>query len=666
MSARFSVDPGASGLLAARPAANGRNKGTFYSASDTGQLFLSTGSAWTTLFVGSNSKTGYLSFASYAPASDTTDASAAVTQFLTDCIVQGKMAYFGKRRIYLPSVVNQFAAGGLKIEGDGPDATVFYHDGAAYMFDLRGGTYDTTASLLTVQANPGDLTVTMASTARVTAGQWINLQSDKIWDATSGKAARQGERIRVKQVTSGTVLTLYSPVEDTYLLADSARVNYSPMSTGFAVRGVGFERTNPLTNTSGALVARFMQDFVIEDVNASGLDGPALTYISCIQGTAARCNFRDMADDEANSRFGYGHNVSDDSRDITIAHGHSRNIRHHVTTSATSASVAGGVPRHVRVVGCSGTAHTNAVFSTHEEGYDVTFDACEAYASQDMGYELRAPHSRLVGCRADNLLGTGVIVQAACTDAVIQDFTATNLRGTGSARGNPCVAVSIAGVEATVDGLKTNQTGDSAVLISGVNRQTIKNARLQGWGKAGVNKSAIRFSGSSIDHQIENVTCDGEGLSGTALLFAAVLGNVTGMKVSALRGRRVSSAVSNIANLDVKTMPGTGVTDFLVDTPHSRTTTATSTTMLQQDHLVGVTDTTALRTITLPAANAVAPGVIYRVVDESGAAATNNITIARAGTDTIVGGATSTTATITTNGGARALYSDGTSKWFVV
>ncbi len=74
---------------------------------------------------------------------------------------------------------------------------------------------------------------------------------------------------------------------------------------------------------------------------------------------------------------------------------------------------------------------------------------------------------------------------------------------------------------------------------------------------------------------------------------------------------------------------------------------------------IGVTDTSAARTITLASADAVADRVIV-VKDESGGAGANNITIATEGTETIDGAAS---VSITTNYGYVRLYCDGTN-WF--
>jgi len=77
------------------------------------------------------------------------------------------------------------------------------------------------------------------------------------------------------------------------------------------------------------------------------------------------------------------------------------------------------------------------------------------------------------------------------------------------------------------------------------------------------------------------------------------------------------------------------------------------------DTIIGVTDTSVARTITLASADAVV-GRIITIKDESGAAGTNNITIATEGSETIDGAATNA---IIANFGAGRYYSNG-SNWF--
>jgi hypothetical protein len=92
------------------------------------------------------------------------------------------------------------------------------------------------------------------------------------------------------------------------------------------------------------------------------------------------------------------------------------------------------------------------------------------------------------------------------------------------------------------------------------------------------------------------------------------------------------------------------------------TQSGTTYTVLAGDFIVGLTNTAA-RAVTLPAASAYLTGQLLLVKDEAGTAATGNITITRAGTDTIDGGAS---LVINSNKGKAGFYSDGVSKWFQV
>ena len=90
------------------------------------------------------------------------------------------------------------------------------------------------------------------------------------------------------------------------------------------------------------------------------------------------------------------------------------------------------------------------------------------------------------------------------------------------------------------------------------------------------------------------------------------------------------------------------------------TVTAATYTAKAGERLIGVNRAGTV-TITLPTAQLRA-GRTYTIKDESGAAATNNITVATEGSETIDGAATDV---ISDNYGAKTYYSDGT-RWFEV
>lgn len=106
-------------------------------------------------------------------------------------------------------------------------------------------------------------------------------------------------------------------------------------------------------------------------------------------------------------------------------------------------------------------------------------------------------------------------------------------------------------------------------------------------------------------------------------------------------------------------------TSLLVTTVLAPYATSTDYTILPADiyGYIQVNTGPGPRTITLPSAAAVSNGRYYVIADVSGNALANNITIARAGADTIDG---ATSATIAANYGSVMLVCDGSSKWKTV
>ena len=92
-----------------------------------------------------------------------------------------------------------------------------------------------------------------------------------------------------------------------------------------------------------------------------------------------------------------------------------------------------------------------------------------------------------------------------------------------------------------------------------------------------------------------------------------------------------------------------------------RRATAVDTAIVSTDYLIAVTSTAAPRTITLPDATTLPVAQSFCIVDESGGAATNNITIATVGGQTINGAASFL---IDNDYGSVEVYTSGTN-WFI-
>ncbi|WP_108397563.1 hypothetical protein [Devosia submarina] len=501
----------------------------------------------------------------YLPANPSTaTCTAAIVAAAADAIAAGVPLRIRSGQFYMASVATIDAPNGLHIVGDGADKSLFCHDSQSYMFDIRGGTYGSAPVSLTANAAAGDTALTVSSTASFSAKQWLNLQSNQVWDASSGKAARYGELVQVKAVTNGTTLTLYSPLDYAYTTANGASLTACPLGKGLRLEGFGLVNRSPLTGASGAaggLVLRQAERPKLTDLYGEALDGPMLTYSGVVGGKAQDVSAAYLADDETNGRYGYVHNVVDATRGFVIDGGHSRACRHHVTTNAGSSSAIGGVPAHITVSDCQASAYTNAAYSTHEEGDDIVFTGCRANNGMDMGYEFRAPRSKAKSCEVVGGKGTGFLVQPTAVRSELKDVSVFDLTGTASARGNPTTGISLSAQECVVSGFHLRNIGNSGLRI-GANRQQISDGRIHQFGVS-TNVYGIHWPGASIDSSIRDVNIDGGGSSGPTGLFNA--STVTGTFVSNVKTRAVSTPASGIANLTSQTVNGSGVTETVLN-----------------------------------------------------------------------------------------------------
>lgn len=92
-----------------------------------------------------------------------------------------------------------------------------------------------------------------------------------------------------------------------------------------------------------------------------------------------------------------------------------------------------------------------------------------------------------------------------------------------------------------------------------------------------------------------------------------------------------------------------------------RTATATSYSVLATDYVVGVTDTTAARTMTLPSAPN--NNQVFVIKDETGAASINNISVTVSGGSITIDGLT--TVKLNSNYGSMTVYFNGTA-YFII
>ena len=186
-----------------------------------------------------------------------------------------------------------------------------------------------------------------------------------------------------------------------------------------------------------------------------------------------------------------------------------------------------------------------------------------------------------------------------------------------------------------------SSTDKSIVTWNGTTGDAVQNNANLVTTAAGAIKVAAGSS-SNCAYSTTGSASTGMYFSGTQVLFAS--GGIANINFS-------SSALNNNS--------GSNLNGFIA---YKRTATATSYTVQNTDYIIAVTSTASARTITLPdSGNTAAQG--YVIKDESGGAATNNISVVvNGGTKTIDG---VTSYAINVNYGSITVYYNGTN-YFII
>lgn len=126
--------------------------------------------------------------------------------------------------------------------------------------NVDAATYGTGRTVTTANANMGDFTITIADTSSFAADDYITLTT------TAGLIF---QICRIRTVTSGTVLTLYDPLYDTFLTTKGASIKkMTHMTINCGIKDVTLSGVNATGPTIGALLDQIAYsefDFATED-----------------------------------------------------------------------------------------------------------------------------------------------------------------------------------------------------------------------------------------------------------------------------------------------------------------------------------------------------------------------------------------------------------------
>ncbi len=327
----------------------------------------------------------------------------------------GGVVYFPQGTYNLTSQV-VVANSGVVLKGAGPSQTIITQGSGTGNILIQGS--EGSAVNLNANATAGDTTLTLTSTSGLAANDFLSLYSAADWPNTTN-SSKQGEIVRVKSVDSGTVITLWGRIEDSYTTSNTGAVRKLSLLDGIGVFDLTIRNPTPATLALPALNLKWLRSAAIRNCTFDKIDGQGVTTTAVIDSHFDNLRFYDLTDDTANSRFGYGVAFTGPSQNNVASNLMMRGGRHCVTHGGSSR----GIPRHNRTCNSRAVGMTAAAFDTHVESSHNTFSDCEVWgqfgSSEGYGFSLNGPYSTLIGCKGGYLRQSVVAVNDDASNAVI-------------------------------------------------------------------------------------------------------------------------------------------------------------------------------------------------------------------------------------------------------
>lgn len=318
----------------------------------------------------------------------TTNASALIEAGLLAATNAGKVAYIRRGTFKL---TNNYT---INI----PDGCVVQTGGIRTVFDASAWTASTylfqcvgsigSATTLTANATAGDLTLTMGSTAALSAGQYIKVYSTNVISFTS---MSPGEFVRIETINSGTVITLADPILDSYTTANNAAIKPVTFKTCTWDGGRFVGPTDATVLLSG-LSMYATKGVRIKEIQTERIHNSSIPFSESIGWSVSGCHFRDAK----GAGLSYGVTSSYTCQDATITNCTSLRGRHLVAVGGGSSYP--GFSRRISVTNCTASEVVDAGFDCHPGGEEISFIGCHVKGSDLDGIMFQGSSGIIQGC----------------------------------------------------------------------------------------------------------------------------------------------------------------------------------------------------------------------------------------------------------------------------
>lgn len=438
---------------------------------------------------------------------------------------------------------------------------------------------DGTPTAITASVAAGDAQLTVASTAGLSAGDYVRVESDELYqDGVTVGEGRRGYTTRVLSVDSGTTLTLEMSAPFALDSAENAVLTPVAMLEGVVVRGGkiiggGFGKAHNgicLDRCAGAVV----DGVVIEDCEDTGVEVEYSTgcVVSCctISNATSPSNSPGVGTDGVR---GYGV-VDGSSMGTTVRDNKFFNCRH---------SFAGGgtlSPFGAVIDGNESHGSLAAAYDCHEQCFDYKFTNNKAYGGvrgfvirgsgtvvsnntvrdvSSQGIQVKNFDTTTTGISGVRVVGNTIsncaasAVQVWNENAPVQDVEIignniinSNLTSVGSAIALVGVVKGISVCDNAIDGVTVAGTADgNAIRLSGVNGSQSSRIRISGNRISNVARNAIDVRYADDVEVSENTCLDGSERS----LF---IRNCNDVRVYGGRYSTAGAATDNCGTVDVR------------------------------------------------------------------------------------------------------------------
>lgn len=254
-------------------------------------------------------------------------------------------------------------------------------------------------TLLTVNASPGDWTITVANTAGFVVGDKVMLRDTKVYGVCGA-----GEVHRIRSIAAGApgTITFDEPLWDEYLVARTAEISELYLCSGIQIHNLAIEGTGGAQPQRGIL-ARYTKDLIIKNMFIKDCD-----YNGILIGTGIHPlveNTHVVSANEATN--GAGIMFAYATQFGRVIGGSSKDDRHGISLSG--APGVPGRPRECLIDGFVAYKNINGSFDVHRGVDQVTFRDCVARHSGTEGFFVRGNTAWLENCKVVNGGGTGGI-----------------------------------------------------------------------------------------------------------------------------------------------------------------------------------------------------------------------------------------------------------------